>query len=247
VDDASLLTLAATQHGVVSDPQATALGYSAQAIRRRIRSGGWRRVLPGVIRCTEAPNSGRQAAFAACIWAGPDAVVSHETAALLWGLDGVNTRRVEITVPRGLGKRSELVSVHSSGRLEPIDRTRVGNIPITTATRTLIDVAGSASPQTLELAMEDAFRRGLTSSPRALARRLDQIGGAGRAGAAKPARQRRQSAQPAPGRRLGALDRHRNHVAARSAGHRRRGRASMADQRTRSCDENVRRANGISA
>jgi hypothetical protein len=71
MDEAELLALAARQYGVVSDAQASALGYSAQSIRRRLRNGSWTRPLPGVIQRTGAPESGRQAAMAACLWRHP--------------------------------------------------------------------------------------------------------------------------------------------------------------------------------
>ena len=70
MDDAELLALAARQHGVVSDAQALGLGYSGQAIRRRVKNGEWQRLLPRVVRCTGAPDSGRQSAMAAYLWAG---------------------------------------------------------------------------------------------------------------------------------------------------------------------------------
>ena len=145
MDDAALLTLAATQHGVISDAQAIEHGLSAEMIRRRIRAGEWQRVLPRVLRRAGAPTSGRQAAMAACLWAGSDAVISHATAGVLWALDGIATRRVEITVPARRGLRSNLVTVHRSLIDLTAERCDIEGIAVTSATRTLLDLAGALS------------------------------------------------------------------------------------------------------
>src|SRR5215831_7035253 len=98
MDDATLLALAAAQHGAVSDAQARELGYSTRTIRRRVASGEWDRPFPGVLRCTGVPPSDRQLALATTLWAGPDSCVSHTTAGALWQLDGVKRRGLEVTV-----------------------------------------------------------------------------------------------------------------------------------------------------
>ena len=49
----------------------------------------------------------RNAFFMAAVLAGgPGAVLSHRSAAALWGMRGASGGRVEITVPRKLGRRS---------------------------------------------------------------------------------------------------------------------------------------------
>ena len=181
MDDAELLALAARQYGVVSDAQAAALGYSAQSIRRRLRNGSWTRPLPGVIQCTGAPESGRQAAMAACLWAPPGAVISHATAGVLWHLDGLTTTRVELTLTDRLDRRSPLVTVHRTLDLAASDRTILNGIPITSVTRTLIDLSAPLKPHDLEIAVEDALRRRLTSTSR-LSARLAELEGSGRPG-----------------------------------------------------------------
>jgi very-short-patch-repair endonuclease len=104
--------------------------------------------------------------MAACLWAGSDAVISHATAGVLWALDGIATRRVEITVPERRGLRSNLVTVHRSLIDLTAERCDIEGIAVTSATRTLLDLAGALPQRTLELAMEDAFRRGLSSPSR---------------------------------------------------------------------------------
>ena len=180
MDDALLLALAGTQHGVVSDPQAFALGYSTRTIRRRVQSGEWTRPFPGVLRCTGAPPSDHQLAMAAVLWAGPDACISHTTAGALWRLDGVHPRGIEVTVPAHVDRRSSHARVHHSA-LAKQDASTVSAIPVTSVVRTLIDLAAVLAPGPLELAIEDAFRRRL-ATPGALELRAAELIGRGRPG-----------------------------------------------------------------
>jgi hypothetical protein len=181
--DRALEALAAGQHNVVSRQQMLECGLSPSAIKRRIGSGRWLRVLPRVFRTGSSKPSKEQGAMAACLWAGAGALVSHRAAGLLWELDGVSADRMEITVPAGHRGRNAKLVVHRTGNVLPADRSVIGPVPITSALRTLIDLALYLGDFALELAMEDAFRRGLTS-PKQLAWRLEDIGGKGRPGCA---------------------------------------------------------------
>lgn len=117
------------------------------------------------------------------MWGGPGALVSHRAAGVLWELDGVAAHRMELTVARERRVRSPKLTVHYTTDLIPADRATVGPIPVTSPLRTLIDLAGCIDDDVLELAMEDAFRRGLTR-PKQLAWRLDGMSGKGRSGCA---------------------------------------------------------------
>jgi very-short-patch-repair endonuclease len=169
---------------VVADAQAHELGYSAHALGRRLRAGSWIRVLPGVLRSAAAPVTLRQTAMAAVLWAGPDAIASHTTAGCLWGLDGVSPGCAEVTLPRRRDRRSEFVTVHRTRDLQDADRDEVYGIAVTTVTRTLVDLAAVVDEGALELAVEDAFRRRLTS-PMRLEHRLAGLLRPGRGGTAR--------------------------------------------------------------
>jgi hypothetical protein len=109
-----------------------------------------------VYRITGSPNSERQTALAACLWAGNRAVVSHRTAGVLWKMDGITARQVEITVHAKQAPSSALVVVHRTLHLPRADQVTIGGIPITNPARTLIDLAGCVSEETLEAAVECA-------------------------------------------------------------------------------------------
>lgn len=96
--------------------------------------------------------------MAAVLAGGPGAVLSHRSAAKLWGIRASGCSRAEITVP--LGRRAGSgVEVHH-GALAEDERTSLCGIPVTTASRTLLDLAAVFDPQRLERALREAeFRR----------------------------------------------------------------------------------------
>src|SRR5437764_15241421 len=84
------------QHGLITRAQARELGFSDDAIDRRMRTGVWQRVHRGVLLLPGAPDTWQQAVLAACL-AIPGAAASHRAAAALWEIPGMGTRP-EITV-----------------------------------------------------------------------------------------------------------------------------------------------------
>lgn len=153
------------QRGVASREQLRALGFSDGAIGHRVRRGRLHRVHRGVyaIGRAELPPLGPEvAALLAC---GPDAVLSHRSAAGLLHLLPFGPGPVHVTVP-GAGSRTHAgVRVHRSALVE---RTERSGLPVTTALRTLLDLAEVAGPADLEQAIAVAERRRLVSRQRLL-------------------------------------------------------------------------------
>jgi very-short-patch-repair endonuclease len=179
--DGRIAPLAAAQHGVLHRTQALELGMSTAQIKHRVRSGRWQRVLPGVYRIAGgSPPTIWSRAFAVVLWAGEGAAVSHGSAAGLVAMPMVRSRITEVLVPPGRDLRSPWVRVHR-GELDACDRQIVNGVPVTTPTRTLIDVAGRLEDDALLAVMEDAFRRGLCT-PELLGERLAALQGSGRPG-----------------------------------------------------------------
>jgi hypothetical protein len=89
-----LYKLAEQQYGVVSRAQALAAGLSESQVERRIRMGHLCRVFPAIYRVGGSPVTVRQRPFAACLWLGDNADVSHLTGAALLHLDGCRTREL---------------------------------------------------------------------------------------------------------------------------------------------------------
>lgn len=92
--------------------------------------------------------------MAAVLAAGPGSVVSHRSAAALWGLRPTAQPRLDVTAPRKLQSRAGLRLHHA---VLPADETTVHHgIPVTTAARTLLDLAAVVEPHALERALERA-------------------------------------------------------------------------------------------
>jgi hypothetical protein len=93
-----LRSLANRQFGLVSRSQALAAGLSQRAIGRRLQSSQWERLYPSVYRLPGAPRSWEQKLMGALLWAGPEAALSHRSAAALWKLDGVAPGALDVLV-----------------------------------------------------------------------------------------------------------------------------------------------------
>jgi very-short-patch-repair endonuclease len=180
--DAALARLARSQHSAFSRRQVLDLGFSEGQIKRRLASGRWSTLLPGVMEIAGGQRTGVQGAMAATLWAGDGSLLSHAAAAVLWHFEGVRSRGPEVWTTRRL--RCDLVAVHRGTRLDRADRTFLGPIPITTPARTLIDISGRLEDARLAVLVEDLIRRGLVDVER-LHARLAALRSSGRAGAGR--------------------------------------------------------------
>lgn len=155
MNDRDLAATFARQHGLITRAQVSA---SKDWIYGRVKSGRWVRVGGGVYRLAGVPVTWEQRALAACLVAGPPAVVSHRSAAVLLGVSGFRPGRIEITVPPGRNNRSPLARVHRSA----VERTtRRNGVPVTHPARTLADLSRVVAPDVLEEAVDDLLCRRL--------------------------------------------------------------------------------------
>lgn len=161
--DSQILEIAKRQQGVISRSQLTALALTRAQVRWRMRRDGWKRELPGVFRMAWSEPSWMQKVWAATLWAEEDAIVSHRTAARLWGLEVGKGDAVELSAPHPLRSPASWVLTHRIRPTPKSSRRSKHGIPITSPARTLIDLAATADAEQLERAVEDAVRRGLAS------------------------------------------------------------------------------------
>jgi hypothetical protein len=147
--------LAAAQHGVVARRQLLDLGLGKDAIDHRLGSGRLRRLERGVYALghIELRREGRT--LAVLLTCGDDAVLSHRSAAALWGLRPWSDTFVELTItgPRGTRRRRGRI-VHRSRDLPIEERTIERGIPVTSVARTLLDLAAVVPPHHLRRAVE---------------------------------------------------------------------------------------------
>lgn len=157
--DALIARIAAGQHGLFLRQDALAVGMTDAQIEYRVRTGRWVRVTPGVYRLAGVPVTWNQRALSACLAAGDKAIISHRSAAVVWGLSGFRPGRIELTVPDGRSVRSRLATVHrSADLLSPAKRY---GLPVTRPSRTILDLAGVVNGDLLEEAVDDVLCRRL--------------------------------------------------------------------------------------
>jgi hypothetical protein len=135
-----------------------------------------------VYRVAGAPRSLAQTVRAAHLWAGAGSAVSHRSAAVIHGLDGIGPGMVEVTIPRRSRPPAGRVRLHYDRNLPPDEVIRLGRLCVTTAARTVLDLGAVVSPWVVELALEDAIRKGLTTFAE-LVEMLRRHGRSGRNGA----------------------------------------------------------------
>ena len=165
--DRRILELAARQHGLVSRRQLLSVGLTPRQIQLRVECGRLPRVRRGIYRAHVRPDP-RERLAAAVLACGPSAVLSHESAAALWTMlpDRLRdpTAEVHVTLSRGRGRRARGVRVHRCRSLPADERTRVHQLPVTTAPRTVLDLASSTSGPLLERVVARCEREGWTTA-----------------------------------------------------------------------------------
>lgn len=96
-----LAPLLVRQDGLVSLAQAVEAGVSPRTVQRRVRSGGWERVLPRVFLVAGHPHTDDTRVRAPALWVGGRGAVSGPAAAWWHGMRPAAPDIVELTVPRG--------------------------------------------------------------------------------------------------------------------------------------------------
>jgi hypothetical protein len=157
--DETIARIAARQHALVTLAQVDALGFGRHYLDARVQQGRMRRLRSGVFVVNGAPATWEQAAMGAVLAAGPEAVASHSTAGVLWGLPNVfHEVTFEVSTPRPRRVRQPGVRVHRTVRFLEMEHTVRRAIPVTSVARTLIDLSGAMSVQQLGIATDYARR-----------------------------------------------------------------------------------------
>lgn len=154
-----LAQLATAQHGVVSKRQLMRLGFGDDGVKLRLEEGRLTPMHRNVYAVGHSRVSQRGRWWAAVLAYGPGALLSHRTAAVLWGFQ--RPRRGPVHVTAGCGRqgmqRREGIWIHRC-KLTSRDRATRDGFPVTTVARTLFDLAEVAPFESLKGAAEEADR-----------------------------------------------------------------------------------------
>jgi Transcriptional regulator, AbiEi antitoxin len=146
--------LAERQHGVVARRQLLAAGLAREAIAHRMRIGRLHCLHRGVYAVGHRLLSPEAQWMAAVLAAGPGAVLSHRSAAALWGLVHGRAGEVDVTISTSRRRRSG-ITWHVAG-LPADEITSLAAIPVTTVPRTLLDLAAVLDRRATERAINEA-------------------------------------------------------------------------------------------
>ncbi|MGH2868996.1 MAG: type IV toxin-antitoxin system AbiEi family antitoxin domain-containing protein [Solirubrobacteraceae bacterium] len=154
---------AARQYGHVTRAQLLAIGLSERTISRWIARGKLIPVHVGVYAVGYLRPDAVARAAAALLACGPDAVLSHETAAAHWGFAPKWPERPEVAGPRD--RRRPGIRYHHTRTLTRRDIRRHQGLRVTSPARTLIDIAPRLTRSQRARAVNDARLRGLLKGP----------------------------------------------------------------------------------
>jgi len=158
--DRALAHLAGAQHGVVSRSQLLEVGFSPKAITDRLGRGGLHSLHRGVYAVGHRALASHGRWLGAVLACGPDAVLSHRSAAALWDLRPTTRTAIDVIAPRTRHRRSG-INLHLPRCLEPRHRTEHNGIPCTTVARTLADLGAVIDHTAVERAWHRAEMLGL--------------------------------------------------------------------------------------
>jgi very-short-patch-repair endonuclease len=162
--DAIIIAIAARQHGIVARWQLENAGVARHIVAYRTRRQQLQRLHRSVYRL--APLAGPcEREMAAVLCSGEAAVASHRTAAVLLTLLPPHASELSVSTDRGHPRPLPGVRVHRVC-LPRDERTVAQGVPVTTAARTLLDLAAVATTRELEQALATALRLELTTTAR---------------------------------------------------------------------------------
>jgi hypothetical protein len=174
-------------HSVIGRYEARRVGASEDVIDAKLTVGEWARMYTAVYRDTAAPETPYQVLRAASV-ATRVGVVSHASAAWLWGLLPNFPTRPELTVRSMPGevRRPNGLTIHRSADLDPSQAVLREGMLVTNPLRTIVDLAGSRSlsPSDLTDAIDAVLGKRLVTVA-ALTAELDRLARSGRPGIAR--------------------------------------------------------------
>jgi very-short-patch-repair endonuclease len=154
-----VVAVARMQHGVITRAQLTAIGFSEAGIDSRVKRGTLRVVHRGVY-LLDSVRPELAIEMAAVLACGEGAFASHYSALMLLGLSSHRPTLPQVSViGRDIDRRG--IETHTVKRIPRDEVTEAHGIPVTTATRTILDLAARSSD--LERLLAEAYAKRLTT------------------------------------------------------------------------------------
>ncbi|GMQ86717.1 MAG: hypothetical protein BMS9Abin07_2309 [Acidimicrobiia bacterium] len=179
--DRAATALSARQGGVLRRDQALTCGLTAHQIDQRVKEGRWTSLGRHGYRLLDMP--GTLDLVRAAIAALPAAVVSHHAAAELHDIARVPRGIASVSVHTRTTHDFPGVVVHRNQDLARLHITELAGLPVTTVSRTIVDLAGLITHRHLAVVVDEAIAASLASIDdiRVV---LDEVAGRGKPGVA---------------------------------------------------------------
>ena len=155
----AIARIARRQDNVITGDQLRAAGLGRGAIAHRLKARTMQRMHQNVYLLGPAPPTPMARARAAALACGDDAVVSHRSAACLFGLLPDFAGDVEITVAGRNPGDHPGIKLHRVKTLPKQDVTKVNGFNVTSIARTICDLAATESAHATEQAFQEALYR----------------------------------------------------------------------------------------
>jgi very-short-patch-repair endonuclease len=154
--------LAESQHGVVARRQLLKLDMSAERITSWVRNGRLVRLRWAIYALGDSVLTQHGRWMAAVLACGDGALLSHRSAAALWGLKPPGGPFIETTTNvSGVRARRDGLRLHRSKIVAPRFATMHEGVPVTSVAWTLLDLASVVGAPQLRRAVEAAEQREL--------------------------------------------------------------------------------------
>jgi very-short-patch-repair endonuclease len=138
------------QHGVITRSQLLALGMNPRSIERRLANGRLHPLMRGAYAVGRPDVGARGWWMAAVLVCGPEALLSHHSAAALWSMRG------HVVVPAQYPRQRPGIRAHRRRDYAAPGKREVDGIPVTHPVATVVDLATCLSDGQLEAAINEA-------------------------------------------------------------------------------------------
>jgi very-short-patch-repair endonuclease len=166
--------IATSQNGAVTYEQLLQAGLQHSGIGRRSDRGLLHRIHRGIYVPGHEALAHRARETAAILATGEKAVISHASAASLWGFAAAEEEDVHVTVVGRRRRSRPGLVVHYASSLDARDIRQLHGLPLTSPARTIVDLAAT-SYRDLDRAFGDAHAQRLVTA-REIEELLDRAG-----------------------------------------------------------------------
>jgi predicted transcriptional regulator of viral defense system len=156
-DDRAVAGIAKRQYGLVSREQLAGLGIGKTATSVRLRTGRLHQVHAGVYSVGHQLLRREGRWLAAVLASGPDAVLSHWSAAALWMIRPNSRSLIDVTTPHKSRSWDGIKRHHKA--LPPDEVTVHEGIPVTSAPRTIFDLAATEDVDLIATMLRESEHR----------------------------------------------------------------------------------------